>query len=1081
MKWNKTVGFFVLILLFVGLLSSPFWLWQLKSANELNILIMDKTVPDDTYREHSGLVWLLNNQKYLKPNGEPYYKQSDYKGFKPTGDGEYKISELPESLDKYDVIYMTDQYGVYEEEFYGSNTLGERSNQIYGGLQVEDVEKVENALFQSKNKTLIAEFNTFASPTSDEAREKITNLLNVSWSGWIGRYFPDLEGEEVPVWVKENYEETFQEKWSFTGSGLVFINKDDHVFVLSGKELDGEEVRFATTTQGKESLNQSIKSEYGYWFDIVSANDEQDILANYTLPVSDKGKKVLDGYGLPSTFPAIIKNANEQYSSYYFAGDYADEAEVPSIYETVGLDVWKKFITYRNSFYWNTYVPIMKSILKDGLHNDSALKKNKVETMKENNFILNSKTNDEYVQVLKDGKWTNLVVKGVNMGISKPGAFPGETAITKEEYMRWFKDIGAMHANTIRIYTLHPPAFYEALYEYNQLAEEPLYLFHGAWINEEILVDKQDAYAEEVQNDFETELKYMIDIVHGNATLPERVGHASGEYTLDISKYVLGYMIGIEWDPKVVKNTDELYKGKSQLKGTYFETENGSPFEIWLAGMMDETAKYEADNYQWQHTMSFTNWVTTDLLDHPAEPAEKEDMAVVDPNHIKKTDKFYGGLFASYHVYPYYPDFLNFEESYSSYINKQGKQSNYAAYLHDLREAHNMPVLIAEFGVPSSRGKTHDNINVMNQGFLSETQQGNMDREMFQMILDENYAGGLVFTWQDEWFKRTWNTMDYDDPDRRPYWSNIQTNEQHFGLLSFDPGKYEPTIYVDGNTEDWDRLNVSPIYTASSESSVLKTVHVTSDEQQVNIRLDYNAALDLSKDHTYLLLDTIDNQGQTTIKLSNNEVKTDFGVDFLIDISDKDSSEMFVDSYYDSFTYHYGSILKMIEEETYARNKASGIFNPIRLTLNKELEIPDTKIPFQSYVTGKLTFGSGNPNDKDFNSLTDISISNDKKTLEIRIPWALLNVKDPSQKEIMADLWEKGLEGSEYTEGIRMAVVMEKDKSVISSLPELKDQNMIMADSTQLYTWDKWEEPAFHERLKSSYYILQDYFQEIGE
>ena len=60
-------------------------------------------------------------------------------------------------------------------------------------------------------------------------------------------------------------------------------------------------------------------------------------------------------------------------------------------------------------------------------------------------------------------------------------------------------------------------------------------------------------------------------------------------------------------------------------------------------------------------------------------------------------------------------------------------------------------------------------------------------------------AGGLVFSWHDEWFKRTWNTMDYDHPDRRPFWDNIQTNEQHFGLLCFD--RHE-RLGLDGNTNE---------------------------------------------------------------------------------------------------------------------------------------------------------------------------------------------------------------------------------------------------------------------------------------
>ncbi len=131
-----------------------------------------------------------------------------------------------------------------------------------------------------------------------------------------------------------------------------------------------------------------------------------------------------------------------------------------------------------------------------------------------------------------------------------------------------------------------------------------------------------------------------------------------------------------------------------------------------------------------------------------------------------------------------------------------------------------MPVLVAEFGVPSSRGMTHVNVDGMNQGFLSETEQGQMDTRLFQSIVSEGYAGGLLFTWQDEWFKRTWNTMDLDNSNRRPYWNNQQTNEQHFGLLSFDPGKKESAIIVDGESIDWDVARAKTFY-QSREQKVL--------------------------------------------------------------------------------------------------------------------------------------------------------------------------------------------------------------------------------------------------------------------
>ena len=63
----------------------------------------------------------------------------------------------------------------------------------------------------------------------------------------------------------------------------------------------------------------------------------------------------------------------------------------------------------------------------------------------------------------KDGKWQEHFSIGVNIGAGKPGYFPGEFGVTKEDYLRWFEQISEMHADTIRVYTMLMPDFYQAL------------------------------------------------------------------------------------------------------------------------------------------------------------------------------------------------------------------------------------------------------------------------------------------------------------------------------------------------------------------------------------------------------------------------------------------------------------------------------------------------------------------------------------------------------------------------------------------------------------------------------------------
>ena len=41
------------------------------------------------------------------------------------------------------------------------------------------------------------------------------------------------------------------------------------------------------------------------------------------------------------------------------------------------------------------------------------------------------------------------------------------------------------------------------------------------------------------------------------------------------------------------------------------------------------------------------------------------------------------------------------------------------------------------------------------------------------------------------------------DLHKTPYWSDYQTNEQYFGLLSFDPGDEKSICYVDGDISEW--------------------------------------------------------------------------------------------------------------------------------------------------------------------------------------------------------------------------------------------------------------------------------------
>jgi hypothetical protein len=123
----------------------------------------------------------------------------------------------------------------------------------------------------------------------------------------------------------------------------------------------------------------------------------------------------------------------------------------------------------------------------------------------------------------------------------------------------------------------------------------------------------------------------------------------------------------------------------------------------------------EERKYSVRRPVSFSSWPTLDPLDHPTEIFTDEDAACFDLTRIT-LNLPEPGIFASYHAYPYYPNFISEQSSYLSFSDADGPNS-YLGYLNDLKNHYSsMPLVIAEFGVPSSWGSAHQSFSGMHHG-----------------------------------------------------------------------------------------------------------------------------------------------------------------------------------------------------------------------------------------------------------------------------------------------------------------------------------------------------------------------------
>lgn len=678
------------------------------------------------------------------------------------------------------------------------------------------------------------------------------------------------------------------------------------------------------------------------------------------------------------------------------------------------------------------------------------------------------KTDSDNIYLDSGSGFKRFEIKGVNMGSGEPGEWSTDFAIDKETYLRWFKQIQEMGANTIRIYTVQNDTFYNAFYEYNKDNGNPLWLIHGVWVNDYIQNSHRDAYDKDFYDTFLEDCKTVVDVLHGNKkiSLGRMASAGSGTYNKDVSRWVIGYILGVEWEDVTVVYTDEKYEKNDKYngyKGKYMYTsEDATPFEGMLARVGDKVIEYESERYKQQRLIAFSNWPTTDPFDYPEKIASYfMKCAKVDVEHIKTTEKFLSGQFASYHVYPYYPDYLNYTDDLSGFgitdlspfITENGELNTYKAYLSLLTDHHTMPVVISEFGVSTGRGMAQKDYNTgRNQGNMSESEQGQALIDCYNDIKSVGCAGCCVFSWQDEWFKRTWNTMYAVNLKRTPYWSDYQTNEQYFGLLSFDPGTEKSVCYVDGDVSEWTKENV--VYDNGENS-----ISVRYDEKFIYF-LVYKKDLNFENETLYIPIDTTQKSGSSYCE--NYNLLFDKAVDFIIVLNGRDNSRVQVQERYEALRSTYSQ--NVYGFDTYVKENIPDIDSPKFVNIDMILQTAtpllynDNNATAEVFETGKLTYGNANPESKDFNSLADFICNGDY--IEIKLPWQLLNFSDPSRMSIHDDYYD-GNYGVEYITINEMCVCLscgeEKGRISLYSFP--------------LKGWGN--KVTYHERLKASYYCLQ--------
>ena len=649
------------------------------------------------------------------------------------------------------------------------------------------------------------------------------------------------------------------------------------------------------------------------------------------------------------------------------------------------------------------------------------------------------KTDKESIYISKDNKWQKFNIVGVNLNSIKPGNFSNDKVITEEEYLNWITIIDNMGANCIKVPDIMDNNFYNALYKFNEDKKDPIYVIQGIYFDEVDLKNGKDIQSEEIEEKFKKHIKLIIDSIHGNSfDLNEDIKNEY--YNTDISDYLIGYTLGIEFARNDLIHT-ELINNKDSYNGKYFYTNNdASSFESYIAKMADYLVEYEYKQYKEQKLVGFIG--SSNNYKELNSSNQNEDNSIKDyinPNNINSKGKLKTGIFASYNLYP-------------SYTNMNENQDNIEEYVNELKNTHKIPIIIGEYGVPSSRNSADFNTDT-NKGYINEQEQGEILVDTYRTINDANIAGSFIFELQDSWQRTSWNTKELKILDRAPYWSDAQDYSQNFGLIAFDPSQADSKLYSDEKIDEWKNKNI-----INKNEDI--SLSMRSDEKYLYFMLKSENTINLDKQDIYVYLDITPNSGST--KSSQLNLNFDKPVDFIIEIKDRENAKVLVHEYYNYFSLNQNKKEYQKRPDLISVQSDMDEFSPIYIETSPRMYVEDLKkiVESKKIETGKLVHGNSNPLNENYNSASDFYVGNDY--IEIRVPWSLLNFMDPSTKQIMDDIYKYFSAKPMIINEINVGVTIKENEEIKEKL-----------DSTK-FKLNSWIKPNYHQRLKKSYYIIKD-------
>jgi hypothetical protein len=377
---------------------------------------------------------------------------------------------------------------------------------------------------------------------------------------------------------------------------------------------------------------------------------------------------------------------------------------------------------------------------------------------------------------------------------------------------------------------------------------------------------------------------------------------------------------------------------------------------------------------------------------------------------------------------------------------------------------------------------------------------------MTRNIADSGCAGGLIFEWQDEWFRADWQAGPLAlPPARRALWNNRLDPSQGFGLWTYDPG---PAAVLFSKFSAWD--SVPPLYQKDTGPAIqmndgwdaertLRSLAASSDAAFLYLRLQVgeihkksDGAPDLRGADYYIGLNTDPGRlGGKILPGPFPQVRSNSGANFLLHLGGSGPAHLWIASNYDpreARPVSDTSLTRIVYRIPFepVLGDWSG-FKDILVEANARRFARDGHMfPPETVNQSVLHYG---PSEQLDGSEAAWTADFATHAFIVRIPWALLLVTDPSSHQVLARTGGGRSFEIRATPGIELFAISHlADRPIqpqqfprqgvpaTDSLPGLKEG--VLAD-LKMYHWAGWNTLSAIGRPKKGYATVQKAFREL--